>query len=245
MNPTTSSERMADALERALRHWQARMRAETKPDSVTEAVPRPFTIAVSREAGANGPAIAHAVGECLGWPVYDKELVQNIAEEMGLHTKLLQSVDEKQMNWLQECLQAFSSAPSVSEMAYVRHLVETLLALAAHGECVIVGRGSAVVLPAETTLRVRLVGSVRERSEAIRQRFGSTKEEAERWVEKTDRERQRFVFDHFHINPEDPRHYDLVLNSLRFSVEECADLIVKALRHLQARAKAPAPILSH
>lgn len=235
MNHKTSSERMGDALEKARRHWQARQRAETIPEFEAEEVARPFTITISREAGANGPAIARAVGERLKWPVYDKELVQKIADEMGLHADLLQSVDEKQMGWLKECLRTFASASKVNETAFVRHLVETLLSLAAHGECVIVGRGAAVVLPAETTLKVRLGGPARQRIETIRQRFGIPREEAENWVQKTDHERQRFVMDHFHKDPSDPQYYDLVLNSSRFSVAECADFIVKGLRHVQTR----------
>jgi cytidylate kinase len=118
-----------------------------------------------------------------------------------------------------------------------------LLSLAAHGECVIVGRGAAQVLPAETTLRVRLVAPEEKRVEAIEQRFGISNEEAARWVEKTDAERIRFVRDHFHKDPADPRNYDLVLNSLRFSVDECADLILEALHRLQTKALARKPAL--
>lgn len=245
MNHKTSSERMAEALQQARRHWQARLRAESIPAMFqTEEVTRPFSIAISREAGANGPAIARAVGESLNWPVYDKELVQKIADEMGLHANLLQSVDEKQIGWLKECLRSFTSEPNVNEMAFVRQLLETLLSLAAHGECVIIGRGAAVVLPAETTLKVRLVAPVRERVESIWQRLGISRAEAENWVRKTDCERQRFVVDHFHKDPSDPQYYDLVLNTSRFTVAECTEFIVEALRRLQARAAARVPALN-
>jgi cytidylate kinase len=99
---------------------------------------------------------------------------------------------------------------------------------------------SAAGRPAATTLRVRLVGPVADRVEAIRQRFGISQGEAAAWVERTDAERNRFVRDHFQADPSDPRRYDLVLNSSRFSTEECADLIGQALRRLQARVPAKA-----
>jgi cytidylate kinase len=236
---------MADALAKARRHWQTQYRAEPPPNASPETSPRRWSIAISREAGTNGPAIARALSERLGWLVYDRELIQKIADEMGLHAGLLQSVDEKQQGWLRECLRSFTTSANVSEAAFVRKLVETLLSLAAHGECVIVGRGAATVLPAATTLRVRLVGPVRERIEAMRQHFGITWDEAERWVEKTDRERKRFVLDHFNKDPSDARYYDLVLNTSRFTVKESADFIVEALRHLQARTEALVPALSH
>jgi cytidylate kinase len=223
---------------RARRHWQAR-RGEAFEAGAPPPPPRPaFTIALSRESGANGPAVARAVAERLGWEVYDRELLQHVAQEMGLRAQLLESVDERRKGWLRECLEAFASAPAVSEGAYVRHLVEALLALAAHWACVFVGRGAAQVLPAATTLRVRLVGPEGERVEGIRQRFGISREDAARWVAMTEAERGRFVRDHFHKDPADPRLYDLVLNSSRFSAGECAGLIVEALHLLQARVPA-------
>ncbi len=56
----------------------------------------------------------------------------------------------------------------------------TLLSLGAHGECIIVGRGSAQVLPSATTLRVRLVAPLRDRASIISQRFGIGLDEAGR-----------------------------------------------------------------
>jgi hypothetical protein len=102
--------------------------------------------------------------------VYDHELLQWIAQEMHVRTSLLQSVDERRQSWPLETAEAFLTASResdsqamVSESGYVRHLVQTVLALGVHGECVIVGRGAAFILPAETTLRVRLVAPVKQR----------------------------------------------------------------------------------
>jgi len=82
---------------------------------------------------------------------------------MGLRATLLESVDERRKSWLLEFLDGLSSVPAVSESAFVRNLIETVLALGAHGECIIVGRGAAQILPAETTLRARLVAPLSER----------------------------------------------------------------------------------
>ena len=42
--------------------------------------------------------------------------------------------------------------------------------------------------------------------------------EAAQYVENTDRERIRFIQDHFGKDPTDSRHYDLVLNASRFAL---------------------------
>jgi cytidylate kinase len=227
---------MSEAVLRAFGHWEERRRAEAQRLGPLPAAPQAFTIALSREAGARGTSVARAVGARLGWAVYDNELLERIAREMGLRSSLLQSVDERRVGWLQECAEMFAAVPSVSESAYVRHLVETLLSLGAHGECVIVGRGAAHVLPAASTLRVRLVAALPDRVAVMSQELGVGRPQAARHVEATDAERVRFIKEHFRKDPTDPQNYDLMLSTSRFTVAECAELIVEALRRLQTRA---------
>lgn len=237
MERRLSSDRIvAAALDCARRHWESGRTGLSDEDTPPE-----VTIAITREAGARGAEVAQALGLRLSWPVYDKELLQRIAEEMGLRASLLESVDEKRGSWLRECMEAFFSVPSVNVDAYARHLVETLLSLAAHGACVVVGRGAAQVLPPMSTLRVRLVADRRDRIASIQQRMDMSREEAEKWIEKTDRERTQFVTDRFLKDPSDPHIYDLVLNTSRWSVPECVDIVVRALERMQSRAAGKTP----
>jgi cytidylate kinase len=236
MYPKSTSEQLAEAMARERRRWQRREPVTVENEVAPMPGPPAFTIAISREAGANGALVARAVAGRLGWQVYDRELLQRVAADMRVRLDLVESVDERRKGWLQEYLEAFSGAPQPSEGAYLRHLLQTLLALSAHGQCVIVGRGAAQALPAATTLRVRLVGPREDRIRAIQQRLGLTPEEAARWVANTDSERGRFIREHFRKDPNDPQGYDLVLNTSRFSVPACAELIVEALHRLQAAA---------
>ncbi|HEY7311455.1 MAG TPA: cytidylate kinase-like family protein [Gemmataceae bacterium] len=233
----TSSERMAEVVARARRRWQTQQRMPEPDDALAPPAPRAFTIAISREAGANGSAVGRLLGERLGWPVYDYELVERIADDMGLRSTLLESVDETRMSWLQECVASFSSGRSVTESAYVRHLVQTLLTLALHGECILVGRGANVVAPPATTFRVRLVAPLRERILTVQKRRSLSFEEAQRWVEKTDHARAAFIKDHFHKQADDPYLHDLVLNTSRFSIEACAEIIIDALHRMEAQVQ--------
>jgi cytidylate kinase len=232
-----------EALAAVLKQWETRRKEQATRPAGSFPHSRAFTIALSREYGARGTLTAREVGARLGWTVYDHELLERIAQEMNLRTSLLKSVDEKKVSWLQESVEAFASVPTVSDSAYVQHLVQTLLSLSAHGECVIVGRGAAQILPAETTLRVRLVARVEWRIATRSLELGIPREEAARRVETTDRERVCFVKDHFRKDATDPRQYDLVLNSSRYSVSACAGLIVEGLRHLQAHEPAVRPPL--
>jgi cytidylate kinase len=235
MHLQQSAPKVAEALVRATQHWHGRPQEAGVRASSPTPVPA-FTIALSREVGARGTTVAREVGQRLNWAVYDHELVEHIAREMKLRARLLESVDERSLSWLEECLEALASGPLVSESGYVRHLVQTLLSLATHGECVIVGRGAAMILPADTTLRVRMVAALDDRAAVMSEELGIAREEALRRVLTSDRERIQFVKDHFQKDPTLNQHYDLILNSSRFTVAECADLIVAALQCLQRRA---------
>jgi hypothetical protein len=61
MSPAVIVERITEALSRAERDWQsARRRAAQEPQTY------PYTIAIAREAGTPGSAVAHEVGALFG-----------------------------------------------------------------------------------------------------------------------------------------------------------------------------------
>ena len=238
MSPNSFLEHVVGGVAGAQHHWQTRRReaAETPGPA--------FTIAIAREVGASGSSVAAELGRrLLGWQVYDHELLERIAAEHGLRVSLLESLDERRQSWLVECMEAFSQQAHVGESGYVRHLTQTILSLGAHGNCVIVGRGAGHLLPRATTLRVRLIGDLTDRVAAAMRQRGLSRHDAAAWVEKADRDRVAFIKDHFHRDPTDPHHYDLILNSSRWSMMECADLILDGLgrltRHPLRRAAAP------
>ncbi|MFM7149877.1 MAG: AAA family ATPase, partial [Gemmataceae bacterium] len=196
-----------------------------------------ITIAISREAGSGGSNIAKELSRRLGWPLYDHELLTRISEEKGLHQKLVERLDERAMNWLEEVVESFSSSPTTSERTYLKGLLEILAGLARVGHCIIVGRGGAQILPPETTLRVRVVAPLPQRVAKIEESMHFNHDQAAKWVEHTDRDRKKFIERHFQTNPSDPLGYDLVLNTERLSMEECAAIIIKAAETMEARVK--------
>jgi len=222
--------RVAEALIRSSEYAYAR-RPEVPP-------PPSFTIALSREAGSGGNLVAREIGSRLNWPVYDHELLDQLAKDLQVDVDQLESVDERRSSWLVECVEAFAAASTVTEVTYFRRLIKLLLALGVRGQCVIVGRGAMIALPVETTLRVRVVASHEDRVAVIGRERSLNPTEAVRYVDATDRERGRFIRQHFRKDLTDPLLFDLVLNASRLSVEESAGIAIEALLRLQAR-KAP------
>ena len=166
MDHESTPERLAGTLQHLSRHWESRRR----PGGASGR--RALTIAVSREAGTQGTAIAREAGRLLGWHVYDHELLECIAKDMGLRTHLLESVDERNHSWILETTEAFLSAPLksdwgplVTESGFVHHLVKIVLAAQASTleKYVIVGR-SANIHPAAGNDLARSPGGAGARS---------------------------------------------------------------------------------
>jgi cytidylate kinase len=245
MYDKTAAEHFAEAINRLSKHPHPFAHSEEQLHVGQPEAPRrsAFNIAFSREAGSGGITVAREVGRRLNWPVYDQELLESLARELNVDVSILEDYDERPGSFLVDTIKSFSAAASVSEVTYFRRLVRMFQVLGARGECLVVGRGSTFVLPPDTTLRVRIVATREDRVSFIAKERKVSRVEAARFVDTTDRERQRFIKDHFHKDLPDPQNYDLIINRSRFSIEETAELVIEALQRMQARkpaAKMPA-----
>ena len=222
--------------QRALAHWRRRQQQQQKPPEDKPAVPA-FTIAISRQYGAGAGAVAGHIGARTGWPVYDRELVEKIAETSGLRTELLETVDERSTSWIQDCLEAFGQADTVSDMTYFRHLRQVLLSLSAHGECIIVGRGAVFCLPPETTLRALLVAPREVRIARVCREMNMDPQQAARHMEQINHARIEFVRDRYNKDLTDVHLYDLALNTGNLPAEACAEVVLAALEWLRTTGR--------
>jgi cytidylate kinase len=195
-----------------------------------------FTIAISREAGALGTTVAKEIGRQLHWPVYDREILDKVAEEMRRPTFHFEGMDERPVNWIENCVRSFASEHHVNSSVYLKYLVAAVRGLGLRGHCVIVGRGAGYILPRATTVRVHLVAALPDRIKVIMRQHGLIERDAARWVAKTDDDRAEFVRVNLRADPTAGDQYDLVLNTSRLPPAECARIIVGALRFFESAA---------
>src|SRR5690348_4563406 len=125
--------------------------------------PAGLTVAVSREAGSRGGSIGRRVARKLGWPVYDQELLEYVSQEGRLHQELIDGLPPAAGAWLGQRLDQFLREQSVSQHPSILRLARAILALAAQGSVVLIGRGAGLMLPAETTLHVRVIAPLDDR----------------------------------------------------------------------------------
>ncbi len=192
--------------------------------------PAGLTVAVSREAGSRGGSIGRRVARKLGWQVFDQELLEYVCEEGPLHQELIEGLPAAAGAWVGQHLEQLLRAQSVSQHPSIVRLARAILALAARGSVVLIGRGAGLLLPADTTLHVRVIAPLADRTAYMSQWLRLTGEEAAERVRLRDARRAEFLGTHFHRQPGEAYQYDLLLNSSALGEEICADLIAHAAR---------------
>jgi CMP/dCMP kinase len=215
-------------LEEQVYRWRTEQK---KPGARTTRPPsRPNVVTVAHHLGSNGAAVAAAVAEQLGVPLYDREILQQIADTAKVRVETVKTLDEQVQNRLQEYITALLRESNFHPSDYLLYLTRTIGALWEHGPCVIVGHGCVHVVPRTHALAVRVIAPEDARIKRVAEREKIEVDEAKRLVQRTDSERQAFHRKNFHADCEDSKNYDLIIDSSGFDTAGCAAVIVEAFR---------------
>jgi cytidylate kinase len=184
---------------------------------------------ISREQGAGGSAIGQRVGKCFGWQVFDREIIDAIAERAHVRRELIESLDEHDRATLLEAIHALFHPQPIEARGYLAYLREVLFALGHQGDVVIIGRAATYALPSRFGLRVRVVAPLEARARRVASDKNVSPEAARAEVEASDRERTRLVQRNYERNLADPLNYDLTINTVELSIEAASELVIAGL----------------
>jgi len=194
---------------------------------------RGLTIAISREAGARGTAIAKKVAQQLGWQLFDQDLLAYLVQNESAREELLAEVPAGLRRWAEERHRGFLEQRRGSEFPEMYDWLKLLFVIGARGESVIMGRGAGFLLPVASTLNVRIIAPLEERvaylSQSLRLPVAAAREE----VLARDRVRAELHRSIAGRDAGDLTQYDMVLNSNRLGESACSDLIAEAIRAKQ------------
>lgn len=185
---------------------------------------------ISREKGAGGSAVAQLAGKRLGWQVFDKEIVDAIAQKAQVRRELIESLDERDRATIQDAIGQWLRPQPIGTSGYLAHLREILLTLGHQGDVVIVGRGAQYVLPSQFGLRVRMVAPVEVRVRRIASRENLSLKAARVEVERSDSERAGLGRRQFGQNVGDPLNQDVTINTAELTAEAATEVVVTALQ---------------
>lgn len=225
----TTEPSIAKLLEKQMRNWEiARQQRVEEQKPQAELMVEEF-ITISRAVGAGGKQIAEKLSEKLGWPLFDREILQMMAENDDARTRLYEKMDERDTSWLESVLRWMLQGELRKEDYYYR-LYETVLALARQSPAIFLGRGADLILPQGRGIRLAFFASRPSRvrnyaqSHAVDEKFAAVE------VERIGRQRDEFVRRNFNVEPNDMSRFDLQFNLDRVSTDNALALILDLMK---------------
>lgn len=205
-------------------------------------------IALSAAYGAAGSQIGPSLAQHLSVPFIDRGIALAVAERLDISVAdALAHEEPSGKSLLERVLSGFLGAdpgapaplPSdtVTPEDFHRASQEALLAQAASGRGVILGRGAVAALRGDPrVLRVRLTGPVERRIEHAMRVRELDRGTAERTARALDRAHADYLRQFYDVDILDPALYHLAIDATAFRAEVCVDLIACAAEALWASA---------
>jgi cytidylate kinase len=199
-----------------------------------EAASRPSTthpcVAIASLPGAGGEEVGRLVAEQLGYGLFGREIVDEIARRRNVSQELMSGLDERLRTVIDRYVADFVRERRFNETDYLHEVARAVTTLGGRGMAVVVGRGAAFLLPPEKALRVLVCAPREMRVERWAKRTGDDRARADASLREEDARRIEFIRHHFGADLTDPIAYDLVVNTASLGVAVAADTVASVLR---------------
>lgn len=200
-----------------------------------------MVITIGREYGSGGKYIGERLAEELNLKLYDKELLNKVAEESGMDLNILEQMDEKQEEcfwytfamslYQQDSLDTLTEIPS-NEKIFIEQ-AKIIEELANKEDCIIIGRCSNVILRNKPdVLNIFVYSSELDFKVKRKMQYGNfeTELDAIKAIEKIDKERETYYNYFTKENWGDRKSYDLMIDTSKIGVDKAVELIKEYLK---------------
>lgn len=200
-----------------------------------------MVITIGREFGSGGKYIGERLAEELNLKLYDKELLNKVAEESGMDLETLEQMDEKQEEsfwhtfamslYQQDSLDTLSELPS-NEKIFIEQ-TKIIEDLAEKEDCIIIGRCSNVILRNKPNVfNIFVYSSELDFKVKRKMQFGKYEDELEaiKAIERVDKEREKYYNYFTKGNWGDRKAYDLMIDTSKIGVDNAVELIKEYLK---------------
>lgn len=211
-------------------------------------------ITLSRQLESGGDEIARLVCEKLSYQYFDKNMMVQVGQEIGLAASVIQSaVDFKPAakslleRWFGSAQRLTGGDPSswtftAREEALqdltIANLMDIINAGYKKGNVVIVGRGGMAALQDKPdVLHVRIQAPLALRVKRLKEHEGLTQDEAQKRIRERDLSDADWIKRYFGLDSHEPSLFDLIISTAKYTPEQATNLIIKALEELPAKAR--------
>ncbi|MEA2039365.1 MAG: cytidylate kinase-like family protein [Thermodesulfobacteriota bacterium] len=196
-------------------------------------------ITISRQFGAGAMTLGKGLSERLGYHYVNREIIKDMAQEIKVSYDDIRAFENLGSKAFMKVLDKIVSTDFierlvsekygyVDEERYVKVLTAIVKKIYAEDNAVIIGRGAQYILRGlENTWHILLIADPKHRTDFLMEQFNLTKTDAERAMRRSDRSRNLILscFDDT-LSHDDPRLYDLVINTTRVTMEKAEGMVV-------------------
>jgi cytidylate kinase len=211
-------------VDQQIRRWELERHRPAEAEK-TPLKPGPI-ITISRQRGSEGSLVAEKLAELTGFSHFNREIIDQISHEIGTQKRLIESLDESAMSNFKLWVAGMLKGRIVDSSDYMQSLVKVIGAISHHGKAIIVGRGANFIIGGSAGFHIRIVADIDFRINSLAKRRNYTTEQAKQEIMENDRQRAKFIKNHFDRDIDDPSGYDLIINSTYLGVDDTAGLIL-------------------
>jgi cytidylate kinase len=201
-------------------------------------------ITISRMFGSGGSDVAERVARQLGWALLDNDVIDAVAERLGVSRAEVSSMEERVPTLVERLASSMAmAAPELSVPVADASLMETaetrivgvtrrvMEEAVQHGDAVLVGRGAQCMLADRgDALHVFCYAARRKLVEYAIAHRGIDPATAERVVDERNKQREQYVKRHWGRDWRAFENYHLCLDTGRLGIDASADLVIAAAR---------------
>ena len=176
-------------------------------------------IAISREFGSEGHEIARIIAEDLGLKLYDRSMLDEMADNMGIKVEVLEKHDEKPRNFfLTRTVGKYTNSMEeiVADMQFdfIKEKAESVESIVIVGRC-----ADSVLRGMEGLITIFVIGTKEAKVKHVMDKFDLSESEALIKMARHDKKRSQYHNRHSDGRWGDSRFYDLCINSSLLGVQ--------------------------
>ncbi|HMC57160.1 MAG TPA: cytidylate kinase-like family protein [Gemmatimonadaceae bacterium] len=201
-------------------------------------------ITVSRVFGSGGSDVAANVAGQLGWTLLDNDVVDSVAERLGMSSAEVSDIEERVPTFAERIATSMrmstpeyvvpiadASLTDTAEMRVVDTTKRVMEEAVQRGNVVVVGRGAQVLLADRPdALHVFCYAAPEVLVQYVITHHGVDPDAAPQEVEKRNRQREQYIRRNFGRDWRRFENYHLCLDTGRLGIDAAADLVVAAAR---------------
>lgn len=184
-------------------------------------------ITISRRMGSGARIVAAKLAQEIGWSLWDKELIEAVAQDARVSRRVVEAFDEKAVSEIEAFTHSVLGNHEMGNFMYLRHLTRAIASIAKLGNAIILGRGANFILP--DALNIRIDAPDEKRIENMMKYEQLTRQEAEEKIRRSDRERHEFLVRTFGRERVEHATYDLTIWMEKFDTDGAVRIIKTAL----------------